>query len=103
MVLRGRFTNARRAHLPEPTWPAMPGAERANWRNVGPLKSGAERLPDVESRDVPQAPMPLVLIHLLRDVADLILVAGDPDAECAVWCRRVLGEPGYAEAVPTTG
>lgn len=96
MICRGRFTNARRAHLPLPTFPAVPGAESLEWVNVGVEKSGyAElRTADIPSREVPAGLVDgrrdAVLVHLLRDVADLILQSGDPDEKCRSWCWRVL-------------
>lgn len=104
MVLKGRFTNARRAHEDQPFFPALPGAEGMAWRNVyhlTPLLSLAyARGEDVPSRDVPRAwargDRTVVLVHLLRDVAELILVAGDPNAECRAWCVRVLLDYDFA-------
>jgi hypothetical protein len=98
MVLRGRFTNARRAHAHEPFYPAMPGAELARWRNVR-FTPDVPRGADVASRDVPAAlargDWEPVAVHLLRDVAELILTA-NPDAECRAWCLRVLADYAYA-------
>lgn len=100
MILRGRFTNARRAHAPEPFYPAVDGAESFRWVNVGPAKSNAERAADVPSRDVPaewkKGDVSLVMIHNLRDVCDLILVAGSPDAICEEWCRDILSSDDAA-------
>lgn len=100
MVLRGRFTNARRALLPVPTWPALPGAERLVWRNVGPVPYAPYRAADVPSRNVPHAlaagQWDKVAVHLLRDVAELVLAHGQPDAACARWCRKVLSSWSYA-------
>lgn len=103
MVLRGRFTNARRAHLTEPTWPAMPGAENVNWVNVGPATQKFERDADVTSRDVPtvlRSGLPgdweRCAIHCLRDVVELVLAFGDPDAKCAAWCSAFLADYALA-------
>jgi hypothetical protein len=105
MICKGRFTNARRAHEPEPFFPSVYGAERLSWRNVGVGKSGAERGEDCLSRDVPallsgrtEDGWVKVMVHLLRDVADLVLEAGTPDVECAEWCRRVLVDFDFAFA-----
>jgi hypothetical protein len=103
MICKGRFTNARRAHEPEPFFPSVYGAERLSWRNVGPGKSGTERGEDCPSRDVPallasrtEDGWDRVMVHLLRDVADLVLEAGTPDVECAAWCRRILVDFSFA-------
>lgn len=93
MILKGRFTNARRAHENIPFFPAMPGAYELWWRNMGVLDKG-DRTKDTDSkgvwREYNSGLRELVLIHNLRDVAELILAAGDPDETCAVWCRTVL-------------
>lgn len=93
MILRGRFTNARRAHLPAPRFPALSGAEQIRWKNLGrlpPVKRGT----DVESRDVPAARRDGrwcdVMVHNLRDVCELILAGANPDAAVARWCREIL-------------
>lgn len=99
MILRGRFTNARRAHAAEPFFPAMPGAADLAWYNARHEAKALteERGEDIPSRDVPAAwadgsGYEMVMIHLLRDVAELILAAGNPDAECRDWCRLVLAD-----------
>jgi hypothetical protein len=100
MICKGKFTNARRAHETVVFYPAVPDADEIEWRNVGVGKSGAYRAADVPSRDVPKAiakgELEIVLIHLLRDVADLILEAGSPDAVCAAWCGAVLASNDFA-------
>jgi hypothetical protein len=100
MICRGRFTNARRAHLPAPAFPAVPGAEDLRWVN---LKAGhpVPRDPDdLPSWDVSAAlrrgDWDRVAVHNLRDVAELILVAGDPDRECRWWCERVMADYRFA-------
>lgn len=108
MICKGRFTNARRAHEAVPFFPSVPYANSLPWRNVGTAKSDAVRGDDCPSRNVPvlvknarsghRLSWELVAVHLLRDVADLILVAGEPDAECAAWCRTVLADFGFAMA-----
>jgi hypothetical protein len=96
MICRGRFTNARRAHLPAPVFPAVPGAETLPWKNLGSKKGYAESLrgPDIASREVPaglfDGRRESVLVHLLRDVAELILLAGEPDEICRDWCEWIL-------------
>lgn len=96
MICRGRFTNARRAHLPAPTFPAVPGAEDLAWRNLGSLANhlNAVRGADIPSREVPvgltDGRREAVMVHLLRDVAELILLAGNPDEDCRDWCEWVL-------------
>lgn len=103
MICKGRFTNARRAHEPTPFFPSVYGSERLSWRNVGVGKSGVYRAPDCPSRDVPELlrkgderGWELVMIHLLRDVADLILEAGSPDAEARTWCEKILADDSFA-------
>ena len=95
MILRGRFTNARRSHFPAPVFPAMPGAEEANWKCLR-CDIRLERGADVPSRDVPaylaSGRWEPVAVHLLRDIAELIVLAGNPDAECREWCELVLAD-----------
>lgn len=104
MICRGRFTNARRAHEPEPFFPAVPGSGDFRWRNVRHLEplSAFVRGGDVPSRDVPAALARgdrwVVRVHLLRDVAELILLAGAPDSECRTWCERILVDYDFAVA-----
>jgi hypothetical protein len=100
MICKGQFTNARRAHATHPFFPAVPGAEDLEWRNVKDAHQ-YDRLPDVPSRDIAFGALTdgrwdLVMIHLLRDVAELILMAGEPDGECEAWCLRVLAEEDFA-------
>lgn len=100
MIARGRFTNARRAHEPEPYFPAVPGADSLPWRNVGCLRHEG-REPELSSREVTATRagnLELCLVHLLRDVVELILMAGYPDAECEAWCRRVLADYSFASS-----
>lgn len=103
MICRGRFTNARRAHEPEPFFPAVPEADALPWRNLGrnlgvPIARGY----DCESKGVPdliaRGVLPVVRVHLLRDVAELILTA-HPGPIAEAWCRRLLTEYSYALAV----
>jgi len=94
MICRGRFTNARRAHLPTPVFPAVPGAEQIPWTNIGRPEAPIWRGEDIPSREVPQGLFDgrrrAVLVHLLRDVVELILMAGAPSLGCAAWCTGVL-------------
>lgn len=97
MICRGRFTNARRAHLPTPVFPAVPGAEEIPWTNIGTQLrrlGGVWRGEDVPSRDVPKAladgRRTAVIVHLLRDVVELIVTAGLPSLGCSAWCTGIL-------------
>ena len=105
MICKGRFTNARRAHLPAPAFPAVPFADERPWVNI--RKSGrwnwVESIPrgeDVASRDVPEAlargEWEKVAVHLLRDVVELILAGGAPDTECRDWCVKVMADFRFA-------
>lgn len=107
MICRGRFTNARRAHESLPFYPAVPGANRLPWRNLGKLPA-YQRGGDIASKDVPAvlaAPsylreygpysMEPVLVHLLRDVCELI-IASDPSPSCKAWCEDILADYGCA-------
>jgi hypothetical protein len=91
MVLRGRFTNARRAHSPTPgPWPNVDGLD-LEWNNIRKtLRTKIARGVDLPSRDVPAAWLGncrrAVAIHCLRDVAELVL--RDPD----VHLSRELGK-----------
>lgn len=116
MICKGRFTNARRAHEPVPFFPSVLGADRIKWTNVGgthdPILTGL-RGADCPSRDVPAllgyAPvgggkkLPVdadrVMVHLLRDVVELVLTDGRPDAACRAWCKRVLSSYSFAVIV----
>jgi hypothetical protein len=76
MVLKGRFTNARRAHLPEPgPWPHLKDAEKFRWVNLGAIPKVTVRKDDILSQDVPDAwakgYRTLVLDHLRWDLDDL--------------------------------
>ena len=82
MILKGRFTNARRAHLAERPagWPALRGADEVVWTNIK-ARSGLPRSPDIESRDIAFCDWTnrdrileeAVVVHCLRDVLDLPL------------------------------
>jgi hypothetical protein len=111
MILKGRFTYARRGPAPEPFYPALPDADYLNWVCERPDPTGewesmrARELPSADvsatyyGRDGAERDTGLVLIHLLRDVAELIGAYGEPDAECAAWCRKVLTDEEFAERV----
>jgi hypothetical protein len=99
MVLKGRFTNARRAHEDIPFYPVMPGAEDLTW-DCRRYSARPARGYDCGSKDVParwgQYDRERVLVHLLRDVVELILQAGEPDQACEEWCRQVLASFSFA-------
>jgi hypothetical protein len=109
MICRGRFTNARRAHETEPFYPRVPGADDLPWRNIHRWEATAglrntRRGEDIASRDIPAAlnsgsyspyGMEPVLVHLLRDVCELIL-ASYPDQACKKWCDDILRDYGWA-------
>jgi len=105
MILKGRYTYARRGPAPEAFYPAMPDAEDLAWVCERPNPTGeweAMRERELASADVSETyetNPALVLIHLLRDMAELIGAYGEPDEECAAWCRKVLTSDGFAELV----
>ena len=41
----------------------------------------------------------LVMLHLLRDVAELLGAYGQPDGQCEAWLRKVLTDPVFADSV----
>jgi hypothetical protein len=94
MILKGRFTNARRAHAEKSFYHPLPGAENLDWKCMPPhhVPRAADDLP---GRDVPAAwgrgDESSIRTHLLRDVAELVLLYGEPDDVCASWCRKMLG------------
>jgi len=104
-ILRGRFTYARRGWAPEPFYPAMPGADELNWKRLRPEPNGfweSARERELMSVDVPatyETDSGLVLVHLLRDVAEMIGAYCYPDDECATWCFDVLTRRDFAESV----
>lgn len=107
MVLKGRFTNARRAHQLRPFYPAMPGANKLQWRNARKATThalaGIRSPNDLPGKDVPKAWTDgrgiAVLIHNLRDVVELIAVYGEPDRECRFWCDDILQSDAIARGV----
>jgi hypothetical protein len=107
MILKGRFTNARRSHDKNPFYPTMPGAEDRTWVNIyskmGAVLPAVKRAPDIDSKNVPIAwergAHTVVLIHLLRDVAELIIASGDADQNALGWCIKVLRDTKYAAYV----
>jgi hypothetical protein len=107
MVLRGRFTNARRAHAPAPYYPyVLPRGEELRWINVrdlvesNPGEISDNRAPDIPSRDVPEGWMDhrrdMVLVHNLRDVCELILAAGKGNSVTRGWCKLMLFSDHHA-------
>lgn len=102
MVAKGRFTNARRAHLQEPgPWPHIP-EQKFKWVNVHKAAVPVDRSPDIASKDVPTAwsrgARSLVLTHLFKDVVQLVV--SDPSAGVKATDYRVaqcLGSNQWAE------
>lgn len=81
MVLKGRFTNARRAHLMRPgPWPHI-GANDFDWVNIKKVSRGIrDRGVDVPSKYVPDiwpTDPDRVLVHLIRDI--MLLAENDPE------------------------
>lgn len=105
MILKGRFTNARRALAAEPFYPVMPDAEDLTWdcKKHDPSSEWQQaRTPDIPSKDVPvhyELNPELVMLHLLRDVAELVGAYGQPDEPCEAWLRKVLTDPVFADSV----
>ena len=80
MVLRGRFTNARRAHSPVAgSWPNLDG-EKLRWRNIRKTmrERSWDRAMDCSGRDVPSlwaaGREELVATHCLRDVLENVML-----------------------------
>lgn len=104
MILKGRFTNARRALAAVPFYPVMPGAEDLTWdcRKHEPGSEWQQPRGDVPSKDVPsiyELNPALVMLHLLRDVAELIGAYGQPDSAAEAWLRKVLTDPVFADGL----
>lgn len=79
MVLRGRFTNARRAHSKTPgNWPTLDGLD-FSWKNIRKTlrERTWSRAADVKSADVPAVwqagGQKVVAQHCLRDVLETVL------------------------------
>jgi len=101
-VLKGRYTYARRGLAEVAFYPAMPDAEELTWdrrRDLGALEGVRERELDSRYVSVTYERNPgLVLVHNLRDVVELILAYGEPDAEADTWGRKVLTDLDFADA-----
>jgi hypothetical protein len=99
-ILKGRYTYARRGWADVPFYPVMPGADELTWdrrRDLGDLADVRER--ELDSRYVSatyERDPGLVLVHNLRDVVQLVLAFGEPDADCEAWCRKVLTDLDFA-------
>lgn len=95
MVLRGRFTNARRALNPEPgPWPNLDGAD-IDWLNIKKsltVNPPAARREDCASKDVPalwaRGERDVVTTHCLRDAVGMVLQ--DPEVALADSLRERL-------------
>lgn len=104
MILKGRYTYARRGPAPEPFYPAMPGADALAWTCERPDPAGfweSARSRELASADVSEMyerDSGLVLIHLLRDVCELIGAYGEPDELCEAWLYCVLTDDEFAFA-----
>jgi len=104
MILKGRYTYARRGPAPEPFYYAMPGAEGLTWNCERPDPTGFWE--NVRERELDSARVSetfasdsaLVAVHLLRDVCELIGAYGEPDDECARWLVEVLRDEEAAFA-----
>lgn len=96
MVLKGRFTNARRAHLAKRPrdWRGIE-EDRFHWVNIRKIQRPAlSRGIDVESRLVPDAwargEEMKVFVHLFRDVVELVL----RDPMVVGFCGKLLTDFG---------
>jgi len=107
MILKGKFTHARRAHADRPMYEAMPGASGMRWRNiyreVRESNRSLVREFDIESREVPlywcTDQRKTILVHLLRDVLELVFADGKLNAEARAFIRLVLFSNTYAESL----
>jgi hypothetical protein len=83
----------------------MPDAEKLTWdcRKHDPESEWQSfRASDIPSRNVPamyETNPALVMLHLLRDVAELIGAYGQPDETCEAWLRQVLTDPMFADSL----
>jgi hypothetical protein len=100
-ILKGRYTYSRRGWADEPFYPAMPDAEKLTWdrrRDLGDLADVRERELDSRYVSVTYERNPgLVLVHNLRDVVELVLAYGKPDAEAGAWGRKILTDLDFAD------
>lgn len=104
MILKGRFTNARRAHSRDQIYPAMPGASGLVWKNIHRQASVAlaslNRAVDTPSKGVNETwcsgDRDLVLVHNLRDVVELMYCDQKCDAKNRAWIRRIMFSNQYA-------
>lgn len=111
MILKGRFTNARRAHAERPMYPAMPGASSRIWHNiyreVRESNRNLTREHDIDSKNVPDYwctdQRILILVHLLRDVLELVMADMKANAEARAWIRLVLFSNAYATSLVEEG
>lgn len=111
MILKGKFTHARRAHADRPMYEAMPGASGMRWRNmykeVRQSNIGLTRGEDIESRLVPEYwctdQREWILVHLLRDVLELVFADGQLDARARGWIRMVMYSNTYAKRLIQEG
>jgi hypothetical protein len=94
MVLRGRFTNARRAHRAVAgPWPNVDHL-KIRWRNIRQVRKPLawDRNPDVESKNVPEewekGNHLVVAEHCLRDVIETFL--RDPEIKLSKPLQRKL-------------
>jgi hypothetical protein len=107
MILKGKFTHARRAHADRPMYEAMPGASGMRWRNiyreVRESNRSLVREFDIESKQVPfywcTDQRKTILVHLLRDVLELVFADGKLNAEARAFIRLVLFSNTYAESL----
>jgi hypothetical protein len=96
MILRGRFTNARRAHAATAFYPAVPDAETLPWAGIRYNRKNGHVLASIRAVEPAFRGRGMRLIHNLRDVAELIWAYGNPDAECADWCKKVMRDTSFA-------
>jgi hypothetical protein len=86
MILRGRFTNVRRAHEDKPFYPAMRDPDKYGWKNMALDKENTRTAPpdDIPSKDVPAywarnegKDREQVLSHLRADVEWMVKERSD--------------------------
>ena len=107
MILKGKFTNARRAHLKTKPreWPGI-SPDLFCWLNLRKIQRPRHaRDLDILSKNIPNAWPELkleVLVHLYRDVVELIL--SDPEVEVVSGYREleeVMTNFGYCARLVT--